>query len=209
MEKDKVEILEKQICGFKEELLNVKNEKHKVTVNLKAEQKQSVAIKTEFKILEDEIKNTKKLLKKKTEHLDLKITEQESTHIESETLTQVLNEVKSELEDLKTKQKSESSLEIKCNECDINVRNYSELKGHIRQYHSHTRGSQYEKDCDLEDYPCFYCDKLITSPANLETHKTVCCEIGSFACDEWCQECFRGEELGGHVKTNQGTGNIL
>ena len=145
------------------------------------------------------------MLKKKTEHLDLKITEQESTHIESETLTQVLNEVKSELEDLKMKQKSESSPEIKCNECDINVRNYSELKGHIRQYHSHTRGSQYEKDCDLEDYPCFYCDKLITSPANLETHKTVCCEIGSFACDEWRQECFCGEELGGHVKTNQET----
>ena len=74
MEKDKVEVLEKQICGFRVELLNVKNEKHKVTVNLKAEQKHSEAIKTEFKILEDEIKNTKNLLKKKTEYLDLKIT---------------------------------------------------------------------------------------------------------------------------------------
>ena len=46
MEKDKVEVLEKQICGLREELLNVKNEKQKVPMNLKAEQKHSEAIQT-------------------------------------------------------------------------------------------------------------------------------------------------------------------
>ena len=63
------------------------SKKHKVTVNLKSEQQNSVVQKTEFKILEDEIKNTKNLLRKKTELLELKITEQQSAKIESESLS--------------------------------------------------------------------------------------------------------------------------
>ena len=52
------------------------------------------------------------MLRKKTKVLDLKITELQSAKIESETLSEVLKEVKLELENLKIKQKSGSLLEI-------------------------------------------------------------------------------------------------
>ena len=59
----------------------MKSEKHKVTVNLKAEQQHSEVLKTEFKILEDEIKTNKNLLSKNTELLDIKITEEQCAKI--------------------------------------------------------------------------------------------------------------------------------
>ena len=61
-----------------------------------------------------------------------------------------------------------------CSVCGSNVTSYNQLKQHMRSEHSQCRATQKDNDSIFEEYPCYYCDRVIVSTNDLEMHGTTC-----------------------------------
>jgi hypothetical protein len=178
-EKEKVKAAETKISEFREEVLKIKNENHKMSSQLKAQKEDFEVTKKGNKALKKENESLQKKLKEKVEALDVQNLQLKSAKKASESLQGVLDEIKIELDNSKLKEKTENQNVFKCDECDTRVQSYSQLKIHIKCYHYHNKSSQFEELIQFDEYPCFYCNKTIISDQDLEAHITVCDELST------------------------------
>ena len=94
--------------------------------------------------------------------------------VENDKLKEVLHDTELELEKYKLEKQTESESLYVCSKCGSNFKSYKILKQHIRSEHSQCRATQKDKDGILEEYPCYYCDRVIVSTNDLEMHGTTC-----------------------------------
>ena len=91
-----------------------------------------------------------------------------------------------------TKPKKENQF-LSCKYCDFKVKSFDHMKDHVRKQHTQNKAcqSQLQEDICFENYPCFYCEKVITSKKELSEHYETCNE--ALMIDEYDQEvpdCF-------------------
>ena len=96
---------------------------------------------------------------------------------------------------------------LSCKLCGLKVEKFEDMKQHIRDEHCKSKASQSEiKENKLFDYPCFYCDEMVSSEEQLRNHRKAAHE--SFLCDFLCSECGRKcnskNDLDWHKKTKHG-----
>ena len=53
------------------------------------------------------------------------------------------------------------------------------MKDHVRKEHGQNKACQYhlQENSYFENYPCYYCEKVITSKTELEEHYMTCSEV--------------------------------
>ena len=142
-EKERSKALEIKIAEFREEILKIKNEKQKLSMNLKQKKDECEALKDKTKGLTDEKEALQNGIKEKIGALDLKDAELVRTKRENETVKKDFIKIERELENLKLCELNHTKSVYKCDICDVSVENYDELKLHKRRYHSHNKASQY------------------------------------------------------------------
>ena len=204
-EKRKSEDLDKQIVEYREEVLKLKVGKHNLKANLKTELEKNVALNLETNSLKEKIESLQKSEKEKVKILDVKIAELKLISRKNENLQQELAESQKDLENLKSRQESESKVRYKCEQCEENVETVNQLKLHVGQNHSQSKSSQYDRDQCFEVYPCYYCDQAITCRKDLEDHEIKCIalldelfqspEVNIFPCDQCDVISMSMEEL--------------
>ena len=94
--------------------------------------------------------------------------------VENDKLKEVLHDTELELEKYKLEKQTESESLYVCSKCGSNFKSYKILKQHIRSERSQCRATQKDKDGILEEYPCYYCDRVIVSTNDLEMHGRTC-----------------------------------
>ena len=150
-------------------------------------------------------------MKSKVELLGVQNDQLRCANEENEHINQVLAKTKIEFEAVKIKHLSESKMKYNCEECDMSVETSNLLKVHVREYHTHSKSSQYEEVHDYEVYPCFYCDYTLTCSDNLEEHKTVSYtnkDFAPFPCNMCVAQCPEEADLGMQRTTYHGLGTF-
>ena len=103
----------------------------------------------------------------------------------------------------------------KCDLCEATLTNQKQLKLHIKSEHSRCKSSQCcEENFSFDEYPCYYCEDLITCKNDLMLHKNCFAvsrnlpnqtltveEVNSFPCDQCTLVCISMEDLLVHVKS--------
>ena len=178
---------------------------------MKTKLEKNVALNLETNSLKEKIESLQKSEKEKVKILDVKIAELKLISRKNENLQQELAESQKDLENLKSRQESESKVRYKCEQCEENVETVNQLKLHVGQNHSQSKSSQYDRDQCFEVYPCYYCDQAITCRKDLEDHEIKCIalldelfqspEVNIFPCDQCDVISMSMEELLKHINT--------
>ena len=215
-DQEKIKELENQIAGIRSELLTVKrdknttNQKYKgleeefsmLEANRNNVKEENKAVKEE---LENKIKNKNKLLADKTSECKQLIEDKVQ-------LEELLENAHLELKAVKKETDNNNEFKFKCSLCDSDFVQAVELSEHIRSNHSKDQVSQTrtlnkivytqtEEKIETCEYPCFYCDYVITSCKDLMQHKGDC-PVFPDKCDQ-CDAKFRyRSDLIDHYKTN-------
>ena len=176
IKKEKVTDFNAQISDFREELLNVKKDKHNLTTTLKAQKDENETLRKEAKELITENKRLKCSVEKTMSMLDAQTIELQAVVNENDNLQAALNESKSELTKCMVEKQAEDQVLYSCSECELNFNSYKLLKQHIRTEHCQSKATQKNIDSIFEEYPCYYCDQMIFSTSELEKHATSCQE---------------------------------
>ena len=213
VEKHKSAALELEIAEFRNEILKVKKEKKEVNLALKATKEKFEAMENHSASLVDDKKALHKKLDAETRNVDSKKSEISNIMKESEDIVNQLEKVKAELVELKSKELEESEPEMNCDECDLQVKSFEELKIHIQVYHSHSKASQCETSSFFEPFKCFYCEGTINSEDKLDDHQIECAkefdfllkpqllysELNTFNCECCGAECIDDNDLRRHL----------
>ena len=222
-DQEKIKELENQIADIRSELLTVKRDKNKssqkyktleeefslLEANRNKVKEENKAIKEE---LENKIKNKNKLLADKTS--ECKQLVEDKVQLE-EQLDNAHLELKAAKKESDTDNNNE--LKLKCSLCDSDFVQAVELRKHIRSNHCKDQVSQTRtvnkfvstqtdekiETCESE-YPCFYCDYVITSFEDLMQHKGDCPVLEMFQdkCDQCDAKFTYRSDLIDHYKTN-------
>ena len=85
---------------------------------------------------------------------------------------------------------------------------YKSLKQHLRSEHCQNKATQNDIISTFEEYPCYYCDKVIFSTSELEMHVSTCeggiriIEEYEFPCNV-CDTDWRSKvELEEHIRAD-------
>ena len=173
-EKDKSKDLEKNIAGFREEVLQIKREKHKLSDELKIKLEECENLKLKVEVSKKENVALKTEIKDKSELVESKNVELFNTKCECESAKENLSKSQSELENLEQKNKASESKVYQCERCDVSTESYSQLKLHNRHDHCQNKVTQYENKFVFFKYNCFYCDDGFDSEDDLAKHPTDC-----------------------------------
>ena len=227
-EKSRLEDLyrsEKQIVDLREEVLDVKREKHKMSADLKLVKSSLSASEIETNQLNLKVVSVEKVLKDKVNLAEAKDAEIADLKVRVEELQQVLDVANEKLSKTHTKSKKENQY-LSCNSCDFKVKSIHHMKDHVRKQHSQSKACQYkiEENSYFESYPCFYCEKVITSKEELEEHYITCSDVimmdendqevpdQFYKCYYSCDMCIEKfsclEDLGGHRSVFHGLGAL-
>ena len=179
--KDAVKAAEKETAELREELLAIKQERKRV--------------KAITQTLEQEIE----LLKVKNENMvkeNLKL---------SENIKVIEAKVKELVKDKITLEEARGSLEpsndTQCEFCDEEIERICDLKKHIREKHLVDKASQVfptssvsnSTTSKFEEHQCFYCDKILKSNNDVDTHSTDSHEL--FLSDYYCNKCRKNARI--------------
>ena len=124
LEKNKSKVFEKENAEFREDLLKVKDEKHKMSLQLKTLKDDLKNKSGALEDIKDNIKISENALKQKD---DAKNAELNHALKEVEKFKQMLVKTDS-IEKLKLKDKVESKSLYKCEKCDTNSQSYNQLR---------------------------------------------------------------------------------
>ena len=228
-EMEKVKSLQSEISNYREEVLEIKREKKDLKSKLVQHESQIIDFqKDQTKLRQDNAK-FEKLLKEKSEVLNVRSSDLTNLHKEKGKVDKELKESLAELEIFK-QTFSEPIKKVEtvytCPFCEDKFKCKIELSQHVRIKHVRDQVSQTEiqkiQKSDISDYPCFYCDEEIKSYETLLKHRTECPEIGvfeeeyasphdidntefgyqdTFPCDECEAQCVSLQDWGRHKKT--------
>ena len=213
VDKEIIKDLEDQIAGFRSEILTVKRDKNKTSQKYKALEEEFALteenrnnLKEENKDLENKVKTKNKLVADKTSECQQLINDKVKLKERLENALSELNAVKKEKDTV-----NNNELKLKCSMCDSDFVQAVDLRKHVRSNHckdqvSQTRtfnkivSTQTEENIETCEYPCFYCDNVITSIEDLMQHKGDC-PVYQDKCDQ-CDAKFRyRSDLIDHYKT--------
>ena len=96
-EKKNYKAAELKVAEFKEELLNVKSERRKLSESLKVERQNGEAFEKELNVFKELKVNLEASVKDKDKQLTLKINDLKRTRKENDTINHMLVEIKNEL----------------------------------------------------------------------------------------------------------------
>ena len=209
LEKNKSKVFEKENAEFREDLLKVKDEKHKMSLQLKTLKDDLKNKSGALEDSKDNVKNSEKMLKEK---VDAKTVEVNHALKEVEKFKQLLVESET-VKTSRLKDTVEIKSLYKCDKCDTNYQSYCQLRSHILRFHCKNTSSQNDLTSTFEEYECFYCDEKITSKDTLEVHVNICSDaaigteetnvmeykVEAFPCDECGAKCISFDDLGRHI----------
>ena len=196
-EKERSKGLESQISDFRAELLKIKSDKKQI-------KKKSCDLEEQVAQIRDEINKTEAKNKALLANLEDGFKAMKAKEIEIGKLNNEIVTVKSRLDasciELETMRQNENNniVEYLCKFCGKKYFEANELRQHIRTKHYKDQVSQTgtlnkivatqtEEKIETSEYPCFYCDHVITSLEDLMNHKGDCPLLD--VCQDKCDQC--------------------
>ena len=202
-EKDKNADIE--IAKLREELLAVKKEKHNLNTNLKLQKDETEALKKETVDLRRVSEKLESKLVKTIDALETKTKDVDDLKKGNDDLELILEKTKADLSKFKLVKQTDVQPLFECSDCGSRLQSYKSLKQHIVSEHCRNKATQNDQISNFEEYPCYYCDKIIVSTSDLEKHVTSCDEVirmieeYEFPCDVCDTSCTSKEQLEQHI----------
>ena len=215
-ERIRIKSLECQVHQCREDLLVVKNEKNISNKQFKTQENELNELNQELVNVNQTNKNLEHKVKEKNKLVGDK-TRECKQHIQDKVeLREKLENALLELEVKKGKNtENNNELKINCSLCDADFMKAVDLRQHIRSNHckdqvSQTRSqnkivsTQTEEKIETSEYPCFYCDHVITSLEDLMKHKYECPVFDRYQdkCDQCDAKFEYRSDLINHYKAN-------
>ena len=202
--------LENLQLKLRAELIKIKNEKSKMSTKIKALESE----KSENELLKKEIGDRSKELEEAQRILDSKTSEIKALYKEKDKLTLSLKKLDVDIKEVSLKYQELSTNLYKCTLCDLSVENSANMKTHIREVHSQTKGVQADifksSNLNFSEYLCYYCEKPLKSEESLQLHRTKCHlrQLTDFPCLVCGAQCVDKSDLGRHRTTYHRMGSV-
>ena len=166
LEQEKTSNLEKNLSEFRDEVLRVKKEKHKLADNVKTKEEECQKMRMKVEAIDADIIELKKSAKDTNKIIENKQNELGKNNRELKDVEENLAMTLAELENIKLARVREPKV-YNCDICDLSAESLSQLKLHNRHNHCQNEATQCEENSNFLKYNCFYCDESFISSDEL------------------------------------------